>query len=134
MSKRPINGRGTRSVVCDQHDVFEFELLNDGIEIQCLICGGIGVSGGFGRFPPPKKIKRHDPARGDQPGKETIVEMQIVWKAMHQDNGGALPRILTRRAGRRAAPEQQVFFWYVLIFLNMLLLTLALFSPLFLLS
>ncbi|SRR5260221_8115962 len=103
MSKRPINGWGTRSVVGHQHDVFEFELLNDGIEIQCLIRGGIGVSGGFIRFSPPKKIKRHDPARGDQPGKQTIVEMQIVWKAMHQDNGRSFPWILTRVDVRRAA-------------------------------
>src|SRR5260221_5972257 len=108
MSKRPINGWGTRSVVGHQHDVFEFELLNDGIEIQCLIRGGIGVSGGFIRFSPPKKIKRHDPARGDQPGKQTIVEMQIFWKSIHQVNARPLPRRLTRLGARTAAVYELV--------------------------
>jgi hypothetical protein len=97
MSKRPINGWWTRSVVCDQHNLFKFELLNDCVDIQRLIRGCIGVSGGFGRFPPPKKIKGHDPAGGREPGKKAIIEMHIVWEAMHQDDRGLLPWILAHR-------------------------------------
>src|SRR5260370_22641057 len=97
MSKSPINGWGTRSVVGHQHNLFKFELLNDGVEIQRLIRGGIGVSGGFVRFPPPEKIKGHDPARGREPGKKAIIELHIVWEAMHQDDRGLLPGILARR-------------------------------------
>jgi len=62
-----------------------------------LIRGGIGVSGRFGRFPPPKKIKGHDPAGGREPGKKAIIEMHIVWEAMHQDDRGLLPWILAHR-------------------------------------
>src|SRR5436305_7992 len=96
MGKRPINGRWARSIVCYQHNFFEFELLNHSLQIQRLIAGCIGVSGRFLRFPPPEKIKGHDPARGSEPGNETVVEMQIVWKAMHQDDGWLFPWILTR--------------------------------------
>jgi hypothetical protein len=33
-------------------------------------------------------------ARCERPGEETIVEMQIVWEAVHQENGELLPWIL----------------------------------------
>src|SRR5260370_13961597 len=96
MSKSPINGWGTRSVVGHQHNLFKFELLNDGVEIQRLIRGGIGVSGGFVRFPPPEKIKGPDPARARDPGTMAIIKIHIVWAAMHQDHRGLLHRTLSR--------------------------------------
>src|SRR2546429_8688038 len=100
MRKRPINGRWTRSVVGHQHHLSEVQLLNHGVDVPHLICCGVGVPGGFLRGAPPKKIKRHDPAPWREPGKETVVEMQSVWKAMHQHDGGVLPWILTRREVR----------------------------------
>src|SRR6266849_2939722 len=96
MSKRPINGWWARSVVCDQHDLLEVQLLNDGVQVRRLIAGGVGIASGLLGCAPSEKIKRHDPARAGQPGEETIVEMQIVWEAMHQDDGRLLPWILTR--------------------------------------
>src|SRR6266487_1168342 len=96
MGKCPINGWRTRSVVGDQHLLLEMQLLNDGVEVPHLIGCGVGIASGLIRFAPAEKIKGHDPARGDQPGKQAIVEMQIVWKAMQQDDGGLLARILTR--------------------------------------
>src|SRR6266568_4804636 len=96
MSKRPINRWRARSVVRYQHHLLEVQLLNHGVEVPHLICCGIGIASRFIRFSPSEKIKGHDPAGGDQPGKQTIVEMQIVWKAMHQDDGRPFPWILTR--------------------------------------
>jgi hypothetical protein len=103
MCQRPINGWWTRSVVGYQHYLLEVQLLNHGVEVQRLIVGCIGIASRFRRFPPSEKIKGHDPAGGDQPGKQTIVEMQVIWKAMHQDDGGLLPWILTRVEVRGAA-------------------------------
>src|SRR5881392_2717411 len=96
MCQRPINRRWTRSIVGHQHHLSEVQLLNHGIDVPHLIRCGVGVPGGFLRGAPPKKIKRHDPARGSEPGEETIVEMQSVWKAVHQDDGRLLPWILPR--------------------------------------
>src|SRR5947199_635484 len=96
MGKRPINGWWTGSIVCDQHDLLKFELRNDGVEVPHLIGCGVGILGGLIGSSPTKKVKRHDPARGREPGKQTVVEMQIVWKAMHQDDSWLLPWILTR--------------------------------------
>ncbi len=96
MGQRPINGRWARSVVGHQHHLLQVQLLNHGVEVPHLICCGVGIASRFIRFSPSEKIKGHDPAGGDQPGKQTIVEMQIVWKAMHQDDGWLLPWILTR--------------------------------------
>src|SRR5215470_14458922 len=96
MSQRPINRRWAGSVVGYQHDLLKFELRNDGVEVPHLIGCGVGIASRFIRFSPSEKIKGHDPARGDQPGEETIVEMQIVWEAMHQDDGRLLPWILAR--------------------------------------
>ena len=79
-----------------QHPLLEVQLLNDGVEVPHLIRCGVGIASRFIRFSPSEKIKGHDPARGDQPGEETIVEMQIVWEAMHQDDGRLLPWILAR--------------------------------------
>src|SRR5258708_4102622 len=95
MCQRPINGWGTRSVVGDQHDLLQVQLLNDGVEVPHLIGCGVGIASGLIRFAPSEKIKGHDPARGDQPGKQAIVEMQIVWKAMHQDDRWLLSGMFT---------------------------------------
>src|SRR5690348_1772264 len=96
MVQRPVNGRWTRSVVGHQHHLLEVQLLDHGVEVPHLIGCGVGITSRFLRFSPAEKIKGHDPARGDQPGEETIVEMQIVWEAMHQDDGWLLPPIFTR--------------------------------------
>src|SRR6266516_8143766 len=97
MCQRPINGWGTRSAVGDQHDLLQVQLLNEGVEVPHLIRCGVGIASGLIRFAPAEKIKGHDPACGsDQPGKQAIVKMQIVWKAMHQDDGRLLAWILTR--------------------------------------
>jgi hypothetical protein len=61
-----------------------------------LICCSVGIPGGLIGSAPAEKIKGHDPARGREPGKETVIEMQIVWKAMYQDDGGSFTWILTR--------------------------------------
>src|SRR5258708_25021737 len=89
-------GGGRRRVVGDQQDLLQVQLLNDGVEVPPLIGCGVGIASGLIRFAPAEKIKGHDPARGDQPGKQAIVEMQIVWKAMHQDDGWLLAGIFTR--------------------------------------
>src|SRR3989454_5295803 len=97
MSKRPINRWWTRSVVGHKHHLLELQLFNHCIDVPHLIRCCVGIPGWFIRGAPPKKIKRHDPARGREPGDETIVEMQIVWKAMHQENWGIFPWILSCR-------------------------------------
>src|SRR6266536_534443 len=79
MGQRPINGRWTRSVVGSH-----------------LIGCGVGIPGGLLGGTPSKKIEGHDPACGSEPGKQSVVKMQIVWKAMHQDDGRLLAWILTR--------------------------------------
>jgi hypothetical protein len=79
-----------------QHYLLKVPLLNHGVEVPHLIGCGVGIASRILRFSPSEKIKGHDPARGDQPGEETIVEMQIVWEAMHQDDGRLLPWILAR--------------------------------------
>src|SRR5947199_7897865 len=96
MCKRPINRWWTRSVVGHQHHLLEMQLLNDGVEVPHLIGCGVGVPDGLIGSSPPKKIKGHDPACGSEPGKQSVVKMQIVWKAMHQDDGRLLAWILTR--------------------------------------
>src|SRR6266487_1830943 len=95
MRKRPINGRWTRSVVGHQHHLSEVQLLNHGVDVPHLICCGVGIPGGFLRVTPPKKIKGYDPACGREPGKETVVEMHIIWKTVHQENGRLLPGIFS---------------------------------------
>src|SRR6266487_4137689 len=96
MGQRPINRWWPTTLLGHQHHLLEVQLLNHGVEVPHLIRCGVGVPGGLIRFSPSEKIKRHDPARVDQPGKETVVEMQIIWKAMHQDDGWLFPWILTR--------------------------------------
>src|SRR5947199_9168490 len=95
MSKRPINRWWTRSIVGHQHHLLEVQLLNHGVEVPHLICCGIGIASRFIRFSPSEKIKGHNQAGGDQPGKETIVEMPLIWNAKHQDDVWLLPWILT---------------------------------------
>src|SRR5579859_5200969 len=104
MSKRPINGWWTRSIVGDKHHLLEVQLLNHGIDVPHLIRCGIGIPGGLIGGAPPEKIKGHDPARGREPGEKTVVEMQSVWKAMHQDDCWLLPWILARINVIRTAP------------------------------
>src|SRR5947209_4443410 len=96
MCKRPINRWWTRSIVSDKHHLLEVQLLNHGINVPHLIRCGVGIPDGFLRGAPPEKIERHDPAPWREPREETIVEMQSVWKAMHQDDGWILPWILAR--------------------------------------
>src|SRR5258708_7397554 len=96
MCKRPINRRWTRSVVGHQHHLLKVQLLHHGVEVPHLIGCGVGIASRFLRFSPAEKIKGHDPVCGSEPGKQAIVEMQIVWEAMHQDNGRLLAWILTR--------------------------------------
>src|SRR6516164_8954205 len=96
MGQRPINGRWARSVVGEEHHLLQVQLLNHGVEVAHLIGCGVGIASRFLRVSPSEKIEGHDPARGAQPGEQTIVEMQIVWEAMHQDDGRLLPPILAR--------------------------------------
>src|SRR5712691_6380695 len=97
MSKSPINGWGARSIMGDKHDLVKFEVLNHGIEIPHLIGCGIRIPERLLRGSPPKKIKRDDTARRGEGRDKTVVEMQIIGKAMHQDDGRILPSGLSCR-------------------------------------
>src|SRR5207237_7190296 len=115
-------GGGTSSNLAPQHHLSEVQLLTHDLDIPYLICCGIGVPGGQIRGAPPKKIKRHDSAWGREPGKETVVEMQSVWKAMHQDDGRLLPWILTHREVIGAALDDMFSVGYGLLLKHRFLL------------
>lgn len=80
--------------MCHKNNLSKSQLLDDGVEVSLLILGRIGVISGLVRSSPTKKIEG-DYSTGGKMRNEPVIEMKIVWKAVHQNDGGFLARILS---------------------------------------
>ena len=79
----------------DEDDRPELQLCDDGVEVADLIVRGVRVAERFIRIAPPKKIKRHDPARRREVREQTIVEVQVVRESMHHNDRRFRPRVVS---------------------------------------
>lgn len=73
----------------------KFPLLDHSLQIPFLILGGIWIVSRLIRSSPPKKIKGHYSPCRREIGKKAIIEMKIIWEAVHQDDRRLLPRIFS---------------------------------------
>ncbi len=73
----------------------KFPLLDHSVQIPLLILSGIWIIGRFIGSSPPKKIKGHYAPRRREIGKKAIIEMKIIWEAVHQDDRRLLPCIFS---------------------------------------
>jgi hypothetical protein len=71
------------------------QLSNDGIQFPDLVGSGIRIAGGFVRSTPPKKIKGNDSTRWREIRNQTVVEVEVVWEAMHQNDRRFLSRMIS---------------------------------------
>ena len=79
--------------MCHKNNLFKSQLFYDGVEVSLLILGRIGIIRGLVRSSPTKKIEG-DYSTGEKMRNEPVIKMKIVWKAVHQNDGGLLARIL----------------------------------------
>src|SRR5262249_19845340 len=73
--ERPVNGWWGRGIVCDESDLPEPQLGDDGVQVTDLIGGGIRIAGRLIRTAPPKKIKYNDAAWRREVRNQTVVEV-----------------------------------------------------------
>jgi len=81
--------------MCHEDHLAEAPLFDDSIQIQELIHRGVGVAGWFVGLTPPEKIERDHVTRRPEIGNEAVVKVQIIWKAMHEDDRWPLACILS---------------------------------------
>jgi hypothetical protein len=95
MMKRPINSWGTRGVLRHKDNLSKFPLPYHNVQIPLLVRSGIWIVGPFIRSSPPEKIKCHYSPRRSEIGKKAIIQMTIIWEAVHQNERRFLPRIFS---------------------------------------
>ena len=71
------------------------QLGDDGIQVTDLIGSSLRIARGFIRSTPPKKIKGNDPTRWREIRNQTVVEVYVVWEAMHQNDCWFLSRVFS---------------------------------------
>ena len=80
--------------MCHEIDLSKFQLFDDSVQISFLILSGVWISKRFVRSPPSEEIKR-DYATRRKMGHQSVVQMKIVRKAVHQDDARFLARIFS---------------------------------------
>jgi hypothetical protein len=79
----------------DQDDLRKLQPADHGIEVAGLIGCGVRIARGLVRSPPSEKIKKNDTTRRREMRSQTVVEVQVVREAMHQNDRRFLPRMLS---------------------------------------
>jgi len=79
--------------MCHKHNFSKLQLLDNSIQFSDLILGRIWIVRGFFGSSPSQKIKRHNTARR-KIGNKAIMQMKIVWKAVHQNDAWFFTRVL----------------------------------------
>lgn len=64
------------------------------VQVAPLVLRAIGIVSRFIRSPPAEKVERDYAARRREVGHKAIMEMKIIWEAMHQNDRGFLTRMV----------------------------------------
>src|SRR5829696_6037393 len=108
MPQSPVDRWRPRGIVGDQYHALEAEVPYYRVEVPGLVVGGVGVALWLVRASPTEEVENHNPPPR-QVWHQPVVEVQIVWEAVHQHDRGFLPRELPR-VYAVLAPRHLVFF------------------------
>ncbi len=79
----------------DENNSSKLQLFDDSIQVAYLILGCIWIAKRFIRTSPPKKVECNHAARWCEIREKSVIQMKVVWKAVHQNNGRLLARVLS---------------------------------------
>src|SRR6266545_4772998 len=96
MTKCPVNGRRARGIVGNQDYLPQVQRLHHTVQVPFLIVGGVWISEWFVRRAPSEEIEGHHSAGCRDKRHKTIIEVEIIWKAVHQNNDRFRASIFTR--------------------------------------
>src|SRR6516162_2214413 len=78
----------------DKEHLLKLQLGDDGIQLTDLIGGGIRIAGWLIRIAPAKKIKQNDSAWRREVRNQTVVEVQVVREAVHENDRRSRPGVV----------------------------------------
>ena len=96
MTKCPVNGGRARGIVGNHDYLAQVQRPHHTVQIPFLIVNNIWISDWLVRRAPAEKIEGHRSAGCRDTRHQTIVEVEIIWKAVHQNNGWFRTSIFTR--------------------------------------
>src|SRR5262245_10508551 len=105
MVERPVDPRGSRSVMGDQYDTSELELCDHGVEIAFQVLERVRVPVGLVRAAPAEEVEEDDSPAAEV-RHQAIVEPEIVRETMHEDEGGLAPGVFPGIDAVRAARDR----------------------------
>src|SRR5215467_5116006 len=104
MIEGPVDGHRAGGIMGHQHDLLYLQGIKYCLQISLLLSGGVGIVRRFVRSSPAQKVEGDDLAIA-QIGSQAVVDVQVIGKTVHEDQGETSSCIMARIDRRGSTPD-----------------------------